>query len=231
MVPTFDHIYDTTKSMTKKEKGDYFENYVYELFTNDPRLKNGLTKIWLYNDVPKHHLEQLHLPKRDKGIDLLAIINGNYYAIQCKFRQNPNDIISWRELSTFFGLTFGMTHGIHRGILVTNTYNLCQEVINSECIDVIYGDFFNNIPEIISDTSDVLNCVIPREYQSDCVMKTSIYLLDNPRCMIEMACGSGKTLTSYWIRQSFGFRKTIIFVPSLYLLSQFYSDWIFQYYF
>lgn len=40
-----------------------------------------------------------------------------------------------------------------------------------------------------------------------------------------MACGSGKTLTAHWINQFLKFNKTLVFVPSLYLLTQFYKDW------
>lgn len=42
-----------------------------------------------------------------------------------------------------------------------------------------------------------------------------------------MACGTGKTLTAYWINKLFNGR-VVVFVPSLYLLSQFYSDWVNQ---
>lgn len=45
-----------------------------------------------------------------------------------------------------------------------------------------------------------------------------------------MACGSGKTLTSYWVYKLLNLTRTVIFVPSLYLLSQFYSDWVKQSY-
>lgn len=43
-----------------------------------------------------------------------------------------------------------------------------------------------------------------------------------------MACGSGKTLTSYWISRRSHSDRTVIFVPSLQLLSQFYIDWVNQ---
>ena len=228
MTSTFKDIYKITKKLTAQEKGDYFEKYTLDLFKNDPRLNNQLEHIWLYKDIPKKHLNKLKLPKRDKGIDLLAIINGNYYSIQCKFRQNPEEVIRWNELATFFGLSFGISTGIHRGILVTNTYNLCQEVINSECVDVIYGDFFETIPQSL--TGDTKIEITPRDYQLECIKKTTKHLIDNDRCTIEMACGSGKTLTSYWIFRKLKSKKTIIFVPSLYLLSQFYSDWVCQVY-
>ena len=45
-----------------------------------------------------------------------------------------------------------------------------------------------------------------------------------------MACGSGKTLTSYWINKLMWNFVTIICVPSLHLLSQFYKDWAIQSY-
>jgi predicted helicase len=45
------------------------------------------------------------------------------------------------------------------------------------------------------------------------------------RGTIESACGSGKTLTTYWINNKLMNNLTIIAVPSLFLLSQFYKDW------
>src|SRR5688572_25235278 len=91
----FNEIYAITAKMGNKEKGNLFERFTYHLIKGEPRLSNGLEKIWMYNDIPKNILLDLNLPSRDKGIDLLALINGKYYAIQCKFRQNPNIIIPW----------------------------------------------------------------------------------------------------------------------------------------
>ena len=39
-----------------------------------------------------------------------------------------------------------------------------------------------------------------------------------------------KSLTSYWVDKALNNKKTVIFVPSLYLLSQIYSDWVNQSY-
>ena len=94
---------------------------------------------------PQDILTDLNLPTKDKGIDLLAQVDELYYPIQCKFRQDPNQAITWTELSTFFGLAFGMSDKMKRGFLVTNTYDLCQEVVNSMKVEPIYGDFFNQI--------------------------------------------------------------------------------------
>jgi superfamily II DNA or RNA helicase len=43
--------------------------------------------------------------------------------------------------------------------------------------------------------------------------------------ILDIACGCGKTLLSYWTCQKFKFNKIIILVPSLQLLSQFVQAW------
>ena len=65
-------------------------------------------------------------------------------------------------------------------------------------------------------------------YQKQCIDMSLDHYKNNNRGYIEMMCGTGKTLTSYWIDKHMNNKSTIIFVPSLYLLSQFYSEWINQ---
>lgn len=142
---TFSNIYTITKDMEKKDKGDLFELLTYYMFKLDPKL-NNIQKIWLYKDVPDKVLKYLNLPSTDKGIDLIMTINDEYYAIQCKFRQNPDTMIPWKEVSTFFGLSFGMNNKIKKGFFVTNTYDLCDEVLKSKIVEAIYGDYFDELP-------------------------------------------------------------------------------------
>lgn len=232
----FSDIYDFTTNLTKKQKGDLFEEFTYWLFKLDPRLNANLKSIWLYPNIPDKILRELNLPPKDKGIDLLAKISGEYYAIQCKFRQNPNVTISWTELSTFFGLSFGLNNKIKGGFLVTNTFGLCDEVIKSTKVEPIYGDFFDGLPinffESVRTGSTRITYAAkkPLLHQRECIINAIFHYLDFNRGFIEMACGSGKTLTSYWINKELFNKRTVIFVPSLYLLSQFYSDWINQSY-
>jgi superfamily II DNA or RNA helicase len=232
----FENICDFTQKLTKKEKGDLFEEFTYYLFKLDPRLNQNLENIWLYKNIPNKILKELSLPTKDKGIDLLAKIDGNYCAIQCKFRQNPELIISWAELSTFFGLSFGLNNKIKGGFLVTNTYDLCEEVINSTKVQPIYGDFFDGLPKNFFDCIHKSNTKIiyvkkkPFLHQQECITNCKFHFIDFDRAHIEMACGSGKTLTAYWIDNAMLNKKTIVFVPSLYLLSQFYTDWVNQSY-
>jgi predicted helicase len=250
----FDDLYDITQKMDKKEKGDLFELIAYYLFKLCPTQNGELEDIWMYKNIPIQILKELKLPTKDKGIDLLAKINGEYCAVQCKFRQNYDKIIPWKELSTFFGLSFGINNRIKRGILVTNTTDLCEEVERSEKVDAIYGDFFDNLPDNFFENicNDLMKKKLdrykkkePLQHQTECIEKCKKYYtepqdtedctdedssLANTRGYVEMACGTGKSLTAYWIDKILGNKRTIVFVPSLYLLSQIYKDWIDQSY-
>lgn len=236
---TFDDIYQVTVNLDNKTKGDLFEIITFYLFKLCPVLNNNLEEIWLWNNIPNNILKNLNLPTKDKGIDLLAEIKGNYYAIQCKFRQDINNTITWKELSTFPGLSFGLNNKIKGGFFVTNTFDLCKEIEKSEKIESIYGDFFDNLPNnffenICNDLSKKelvkYNKLVPLPYQNKCINKCKEYFTKNSRGYIEMACGTGKSITSYWIDKIFACTKTVIFVPSLYLLSQFYIEWVNQSY-
>lgn len=238
-IKTIDDFYKFSSKLEKKEKGDLFEYLTYYLFKLSPILNHKLKDIWLYKDIPNNIKIKLKLPNKDKGIDLLADIDDEYYAIQCKFRQDYTKIINWNEVATFFGLAFGINNKIKNGYFVTNTYDLCEEVFNSEKVIPIYGDFFDNLPtnffenihNLISNKQIIKYLKKePFPHQKNCIRTCEEYFKTKDKGYIEMACGSGKTLTSYWVDKNLNNKKTVIFVPSLLLLSQFYQDWINQSY-
>ena len=99
----------------------------------DPRLNINLTNIWLYLNIPQRIIKEINLPEKDRGIDLLAIIDNKYYAIQCKFRQDPSITIAWKDLSTFYS-NVQVHDKIGSGFLVTNTYDLVEESYKSKTI-------------------------------------------------------------------------------------------------
>ena len=90
-------------------------------------------------------------------------------------------------------------------------------------------EYYNNINDFDNNSDNESDYDSDFESESNFDSNTDNYV-DFSRGYIEMACGSGKTLTSYWIDKEFNNKKTVIFVPSLHLLSQFFSDWINQSY-
>ncbi|HQR82896.1 MAG TPA: DEAD/DEAH box helicase family protein, partial [Thiotrichales bacterium] len=45
------------------------------------------------------------------------------------------------------------------------------------------------------------------------------------KAQINMACGTGKTLIAYFVKEDISARLTTVFVPSLFLISQVQKEW------
>ena len=104
---TFNDVYKVTEMLSEKSKGDLFEIITKFMFLYHTNYVNRTKHIWLYNEIPLEVRNKHKLPSKDKGIDLvLQTTDNKYYAIQCKFRQNPFDKVSWTNLATFAGQIF-----------------------------------------------------------------------------------------------------------------------------
>ena len=57
--------------LAQKEKGDAFELLVKLTLQLHPLYATKLEKVWLHSDVPSDVREQLRLPPKDKGVDLV----------------------------------------------------------------------------------------------------------------------------------------------------------------
>ena len=62
--------------------------------------------------------------------------------------------------------------------------------------------------------------------QEKAINKTLNYLKNRKKGKLIMACGSGKTLTSLWIKEKIQAQKTLFLVPSLYLVNQVLKEWV-----
>ena len=122
---TFDEVCERLNVIDdKKLLGTYFEWFVHLVLLCDPRYSTIVRHCWLLSDLPVITRNYLQIPVNDIGIDLVIETNDNtFYAVQAKYRKDLNCVIDWKELSTFFGLTFGLTNKFKKGILVTNTIN------------------------------------------------------------------------------------------------------------
>ncbi len=231
----FEDFYVITKNLKVKEKGDLFEEFTKYIFMFHDSYANTTKNVWLLKDVPLNILEQLNMPTKDFGIDLIVQdIFGKFHSIQSKFRANVDTVIDWKELSTFFGLSFGVATGFDKGYFVTNTCNITKNAKRSNLVIPIYDTFFEDIPDtffaklkqhlkpIIKNTIQARK---PWPHQQEIITKTIEHFKEHDRGNVIMACGTGKTLTSYWIDKEMNNNMVVVAVPSLYLLSQMHSDW------
>jgi len=230
---SFEEFQKEIHKLTAIEKGTAFELLTKYIFLLHPNFKNTTKNIYLYNDLSKSMLKQFNLPSYDKGIDLIVqTIDDEYYPIQCKYRDDKFKTVNWTNLSTFVGQAFGISN-FKSAIYVTNTIDIDEEVCRSTKIECIYGDFFDTLDKEFFDNIRNYNkekeCYYKktklRDYQMEFLASCIKYFKTNNRGYGTLACGTGKSIMSYYVDKFMLNKLTIIFVPSLYLLSQIFRDW------
>ena len=65
----------------------------------------------------------------------------------------------------------------------------------------------------------------PRPHQEEAIRAVVKGFKTEDRGQLLMACGTGKTLTSLWIKEALKPKRTLVLLPSLSLLSQTLREW------
>ena len=203
------------RRLSEKQKGDVFEELVKAYLLLEPEYASKLKHVWLHREVPQAVAKKLKLPATDQGIDLVAETNdGEFWAIQCKYRQDTDQSLTWREISTFTGLAFGVCRGISFGLICSTTERIThvlkdQERIGFCALDVwqaLDADFFARLRAHLAHKPDRLEPLKPRPHQREAVKAGHQHFVTKKakRGKLIMPCGSGKSLTAYWIAGELG---------------------------
>ncbi len=230
-------VQQSWRHLPKKQKGDLFEALVKAYLLLDPEYASKLKHVWLYCEVPQAVANKLQLPSTDQGIDLIAETNdGEFWAVQCKYRQEADQSLTWREISTFTGLTFGVCRGISFGIICSTTERIThvlkkQERIGFCALDVWQGldaEFLARLRAHLASKPATLKPAKPRPHQRAAIKDGHQHYVVKKakRGKLIMPCGSGKSLTAYWIADKLGARRIVIAVPSLALIRQTLKVWL-----
>ena len=226
------------KKKSDKEKGDLFEHLVRAYLQLDPEYATKLRKVWLLDDVPFALRKKLHLPASDQGIDLIAETNtGEYWAIQCKYRENTERALAWGgDLSTFAGLAFGLCKNISFGLVCSTTERITSVLKHRErigfcALDVWQGldkEFFDRLRKLLGHKPTKLVPLKPRPHQKKAIADARKHFVGKKqkRGKLISPCGSGKSLTAYWIARDLKAKKIVVAVPSLALIRQTLKVWL-----
>ncbi|HEY3855608.1 MAG TPA: DEAD/DEAH box helicase family protein [Verrucomicrobiae bacterium] len=223
--------------LSEKQKGDFFEELVKAYLLLEPEYASKLKHVWIHHEVPQHVLVKLKLPDTDQGIDLVAETNdGEFWAVQCKYRQETDHSLTWREVATFTGLAFGVCRGIAFGIICSTTERIThvlkeQTRIGFCALDVwqaLDADFFARLSAHFDHKSGLLVPLKPRPHQKNAVKAGHHHFVAKKakRGKLIMPCGSGKSLTAYWIAEKLDAGRIVIAVPSLALIRQTLKVWL-----
>jgi superfamily II DNA or RNA helicase len=230
-------IQNKWQNFTEKEKGDFFEELVKAYLQLDPEYASKLKHVWLGSEVPQVIARKLQLPATDQGIDIIAETHdGDFWAVQCKYRQDTDHSLTWRDLSTFTGLAFGVCRGFSFGIICSTTERIThvlkdQERISFCALDVwqaLDADFIKRLEAHLAHKPTLLKPLKPKPHQKDAVKDGHEHFVirKSTRGKLIMPCGSGKSLTAYWIAGKLAARSIVIAVPSLALIRQTLKVWL-----
>ena len=229
--------------VAKKIKGDAFEILTKHYLLTNPIFASKFDEVlhhWELNNHPENIIEELKLPTPEIGVDLIAKYkDGSYCAIQCKFKQDRTKNLSYNELSTFFSVTErSSTYSklTHR-IVCTSSNEISYKVgrVHKEKLAYLtYSDFENLTKEKFKKIHDsmnghklILKPFFPRKHQEIAIKKTSNYFENSGfrKGKIIHPCGSGKSMTAYWISEKLQAKTVLIAVPSLALIRQTLDAW------
>ena len=231
----------TIKKLIKNKQttlaGSIFENLTKLYLEVSPEYKTKLSKVYLLNEVPNALKKKLNLPNTDEGIDLIAeTFDKEYWAIQCKFRSDKTETLKVKgDLATFNNLAFTICKNISHGIVcaTVNRPPKKEHLLNVGYIllkdwlglDRDNGELFKQIKNKAIGKISKPKKLSPRPHQKKAITKTLSYFKNNERGKMIMPCGTGKSLTAFWIAEKMKSKSILVAVPSLSLLQQTLKVW------
>ncbi len=233
----WDTFFQITSSLENHEKGLMFEQLTVQALKTLPLYHSTLENVWLLREgLPSNIKKKLNIPQADEGIDIIAqTYSGEFWAIQCKFKAS-NQPPTMRELSTFNNLAHTHCKNISMAILFhTGERGVRKKHLMGEKYAEVGLEFWLGLTadnwKGINDCSKSKKVKPvqrkPRDHQKKAIKSAQEHYLknDNSRGRLIMPCGTGKSLTAFWIANGLKANSIIVAVPSLNLIKQSLEDW------
>jgi superfamily II DNA or RNA helicase len=225
-VASFSRLYESFDGDPVK-RGRQFERFVKWFLTVDPEWSTQVAQVWLWNDYPGRW-------GRDCGVDLVfRHKNGETWAVQAKC-YSPDYEITKPDIDKF--LSESNRKEIDHRLLIATTDRIganARQVCEAQEKSVVryHLSHFEDAAVDYPDSIDQLALghrrapPEPRPYQLKAIEEVCKGFQTANRGQLIMACGTGKTLVSMWVKERLEARRTLVLVPSLGLLSQILNDW------
>ena len=215
-------------------KGDIFEIFIQGLIVNDNNF-GAKTVYPSLKQTPIKFRNKINIKTtQDKGIDGIIVTNANeVIPYQVKFR-------SFREAAEYGDTIKLEKQGKYADTryYFYNSKNLTKEYFDEEKKNIAIG------PQYLEKLDDSFfyrfniwfdKHITPNKgrikidkYQQITINKVLNEFKKEDRATIAMACGSGKTLVSFWITEALKPKFIVVFLPSKALLKQIREEWLSQ---
>ena len=206
-------------------RGAAFERLCRWFLTNDPVYAAQIKQAWLWDDWPDRW-------GRDAGIDLVAETHdGDLWAIQAK-AYAPTTQVTKADIDSF--LSESNREQFAFRLLIAST-----DRVGGNARQVIRGQ---QKPASLLLRSDLEARTLdwpshvdgkpprsrkpfsPRPHQAE-ALKAIRTVKRGQRGRVIMACGTGKTMVQLWAHEQFKSSRTLVLVPSLFLVAQSIQEW------
>jgi superfamily II DNA or RNA helicase len=225
-VGNFQQLFDSLDP-DPRIKGRQFEEICKWYLENDPTRRDLVAKVWLWS-------EWEHAWGIDAGIDLVVEdVDGHLWAVQSK-AYDPAYSVSKSDVDKFLSESSRKQFSYRLLIATTDKlHHIARKTINAQEKHV----GFIGRADLLTAALDwpkspaVLRPAKPRkpakphDYQRDAIKDVVEGFATADRGQLIMACGTGKTLTSLFIKEKLAAERTLVLLPSLSLLKQTLSEW------
>ncbi|MDP1653347.1 MAG: Helicase associated domain protein [Rhodocyclaceae bacterium] len=211
------------------KRGKQFEHFVKWFLKADPEWSTQVDQVWLWHEYPERW-------GADCGIDLVfRHKNGEHWAVQAKC-YSPDYDITKHDVDKF--LSESNRPGIEHRLLIATTDRIggnAKQVCDAQdkpVIRFLLSDFeraaldypanFGALPQAKRKARPE-----PRDHQNEARTAVVQGLQTADRGQLIMACGTGKTYVTLWVKEHLNAQRTLVLVPSLGLLSQLLREWTF----
>jgi superfamily II DNA or RNA helicase len=226
----------TKKLPTGGEKGAVFERLTQLYLQITPEYQAELQHVWTIRDVPPNVRRLLDLPTLDEGIDFIARTrHGKYWAIQSKFRSQHDKPLTRRELGTFSSLAFNTCSNIELAVVAhTASKPVSKRHLMRNTTEIgldrwqsLDQEAWSPIVAKLKGRSAAPKARMPKPHQHAAVAAANTHFVRDgaARGRLIMPCGTGKSLTAYWIAEGLKAKTILVAVPSLALVRQSLTDW------
>ena len=210
MPVSFSDFYNSLASDPAK-RGKQFEHFVKWFLQNDPEWQTQVDQVWLWDEWPQRW-------GVDCGIDLVfRHKNGDHWAVQSKC-YSPDYDITKHDVDKF--LSESNRPLIQHRLLIATTDRIganAKQVCDAQdkpVIRFLLSDFeksaleypatFNELPQVKRKPRPE-----PKEHQLEAIEAVVEGLKTTDRGQLIMACGTGKTYTTLWIKERLLIRQEL----------------------
>ena len=223
--PDFYNSLDTDSS----RRGKQFEHFVKWFLKADPEWATQVDQVWLWDEWPQRW-------GADCGVDLVfQHKNGEHWAVQAKC-YSPDYDITKHDVDKF--LSESNRPLIQHRLLIATTDrigNNARQVCDAQdkpVIRFLLSDFDKSALDYPANFGELAQAKrkappTPRDHQLAARAAVVQGLQSADRGQLIMACGTGKTYVTLWIKEALQAQRTLVLVPSLGLLSQLLREWTF----